>query len=200
MKRQRVPIAALDPTKSLLFHQQSLSSVTGCKQPTQLVFPDQTTSIGLVLEHQLKSNFAVASPVSIEQSVDASGSANDEIIILCTPPSTAPQINAEMSLFTFFLILELFYIFVLATSISGLHSVFLALHTAFFAAVAFTLVTFIPIYQAALTATSIFFFSLVFSIDQIAIVVNNAILLFISQKVYDKCSSQVLISHSQELQ
>ncbi len=197
MKRQRVPIAALDPTKSLLFHQQSLSSVTGCKQPTQLVFPDQTTSIGLVLEHQLKSNFAAASTVSAEQSVDASASTNDEIIILCTPPSTAPQVNAEMSLFTFFLVLEFFFIFGVATSLSGLDYLFLGLHTAFLVAVAFNLVAAIPVYQAAVTATS--FFSLVSSIDQIAIVLNNAVLLLISQKVYDKCSSQVLISHSQEL-
>ena len=196
MKRQRLPVAALDPTRPLLFHQQSLASVTGCKQPYQLIFPDQTTSIGLPIESELRNSFAdfsSASPVRRAESEDSLVTQGEAIIIVCTPASQPTNLNPEMAVFVVIVFLQIVVLCLWSVHVpTSVYLIFL-LHACFLVCVAFQISDLISVYQALLAMTT------ALSLGEISgflmtVLVLNAPILAVSVWTEKKLTTQTLIS------
>ena len=195
MKRQRVSVSSLDPTRPLLFHQQSLASVTGCKQPTLLIFPDQTCSIGLPITSELRQSFTETSPSSRSENVPSSQdsppvSAGESIIIVCTP--TAADLNSDMSLFVLIVALQL-TIFSFNHVPHFVYS-FLLLHLLLVFSVSSKQPQGVVVYQTLLTASSLL--AATFASDLLAVLSLNGVALIVGRRLERKLTAQTLISVS----
>ena len=87
MRRQRLPLSALDPESSgsFLFHQQSLVSAASGKPPVQVIFPDSTTSIAVPVSSVRDGFLSVASRRSTseeENDTTTTLETSDDIILV----------------------------------------------------------------------------------------------------------------------